>query len=287
MSRPGISVMINTYNEEKRLESCLRSVRWADEIVVVDMESTDKTREIAREFTAKIFVVPNVGYADPARQFALDQTTQPWVLMLDADELVTRGLRETLERVAAEDRYDAVSIPHRNFFFGQEMKGGGLGPLQNMHVRFFRRGALTYSHHLHAFTHVRSGARVLALKDPRCAFVHLCYPDIDNLMQKVNFYTTIEARTRFGQAGRRSGWRRLLMEVLREILLYFRTRGRKDGFLGTFYRATMIYYRIATTAKVRMMRRYGTDRPRDAVEHQYAGMASSIVSETGGEASEP
>src|SRR5262245_29586580 len=101
---PGISVVINTRNEEKNLPHALRSVRpWVDEIIVVDMCSEDRTVEIARSFGAKTFPHEPLGYCEPARAFALGQATQPWVLILDADEMVPAPLSRALRSAAAGD----------------------------------------------------------------------------------------------------------------------------------------------------------------------------------------
>ena len=113
-----ISVFINTLNEAKRIRNCLESVRWADEIVVVDMHSDDDTVAIAREFTDKIFLFDRVGYCEPARKFAVEKTRAQWILNLDADEIVTVGLKNELLRVVQEGRWDAVHIPRVNYFWG-------------------------------------------------------------------------------------------------------------------------------------------------------------------------
>ena len=88
-----ISVSINTFNEERNIKNCLESVKWADEIVIVDMYSTDKTVKIAKEYTDKIFYFENLGYADPAREFARNKTTNEWILDIDADEVDSKKIK--------------------------------------------------------------------------------------------------------------------------------------------------------------------------------------------------
>ncbi|MEL3933639.1 glycosyltransferase, partial [Aeromonas enteropelogenes] len=85
------------------------------------------------------------GYADPARQFALEQASNEWILVVDADELVPKILKDKLIEIMMSDQYDAVLIPHKNYFFGHLMKGTGWGPLQDMHVRFFRKNKVSYT----------------------------------------------------------------------------------------------------------------------------------------------
>ena len=97
-----ISVFIITLNEAKNIRSCLESIRWADEIVVVDMKSDDATSAIAKEYTEKVFSFERTGYCEPARQYAYEQTTGEWILNLDADELMTAPLRDELRRIVKE-----------------------------------------------------------------------------------------------------------------------------------------------------------------------------------------
>src|SRR5437870_2321022 len=110
-----ISVFFNTLNEAQRIRLSLESVKWANEIVVVDMHSDDTTTAIAREYTDKVFSFERMGYCEPARKFAAEQTTGDWILNLDADELVTVGLKKELLKIVKEDQYDAVYIPRKNY----------------------------------------------------------------------------------------------------------------------------------------------------------------------------
>ena len=100
MSR--LTVTVIAWNEEERLRACLQSVAWADEIVVVDAESADKTVQIAREFTDKVSVRVWPGFAIQ-KNFAIEQATGDWILSLDADERVTPELRERIRAILAED----------------------------------------------------------------------------------------------------------------------------------------------------------------------------------------
>ena len=105
-AHPGLSVIIVARNEERNIVECLRSIAWAGEIVVVDSASSDRTAELAGQFTPKVFVAPWTGFA-PAKEFALRQTVNEWVLWLDADERVTpelEGVEATPEEAGPEPR---------------------------------------------------------------------------------------------------------------------------------------------------------------------------------------
>src|SRR5438876_8216512 len=88
----SLSAVVNTFNEEAHLPACLESLRWASEIVVVDMHSEDRTAEIAAAFGCRVFQHERTGYVEPARNFAIQQAKNSWVLVVDADERASPGL---------------------------------------------------------------------------------------------------------------------------------------------------------------------------------------------------
>src|SRR3989442_9210630 len=138
MTQPRLSVVVVTLNEEERLRACLESAAWADELIVVDALSQDKTAQIAREFTDRVVVRPWPGFA-AQKNFALDQATGDWILSLDADERVTPELRACVEDILRGDGPAAgYSVPRRNIFWGRWVRHGRLYPDRQM--RLFRRG---------------------------------------------------------------------------------------------------------------------------------------------------
>lgn len=135
----GISVLIHTFNEERNIRNCLETVKWADEIIIVDMYSDDKTVEIAKEYTDKIYFFERVGYVEPARQFALEKSTHEWILVVDADELVPLKLKNKLFEIMEKDLADVVFIPRNNYFFGRLMQGTGWGLYRIISQDFLRK----------------------------------------------------------------------------------------------------------------------------------------------------
>ncbi|MBI2878377.1 MAG: glycosyltransferase family 2 protein, partial [Candidatus Rokubacteria bacterium] len=136
--RNRLSVAVIALNEEERLRACLESVAWADEIVVVDAGSSDKTAEIAREFTDRVLFHPWEGYA-AQKNYALAQSRHPWLLSLDADELVSPALHAEIEEVLERDGpADGYQIPRQNIFLGRAVRHGTLYP--DYQLRLFRRG---------------------------------------------------------------------------------------------------------------------------------------------------
>ncbi|MBN2012759.1 glycosyltransferase family 2 protein [candidate division KSB1 bacterium] len=137
-----LSVIIITLNEEHNIRECLESVTWADEIVVMDSHSTDKTRTIAREYTQHVYDVDWQGYA-ATKNLALEKTTGDWVLWIDADERVTDELAQTIKKVLENDSgSNGYEIPRKAYFLGCWIKHCGWYPgyvlrlVQRSHAQF-------------------------------------------------------------------------------------------------------------------------------------------------------
>ena len=119
-----ISVVINTYNAEKHLKVVVEAVKDFDEVLVCDMESTDSTLAIAREMGCRIVTFPKNGVSivEPAREFAIHEAANEWVLVVDADEIVTPQLKDYLyRRIKEADSPDGIAIPRKNYFMGRFM----------------------------------------------------------------------------------------------------------------------------------------------------------------------
>ena len=278
----GVSVIVHTLNEEANIANCLDSVKWAEEILVIDMHSTDRTREIAARYTDNILLHPPMQYADPARQFALEQATQEWVLVVDADEMVPKNLRDTLLEVAGGGKYDAVAIPHRNLFFGHEMQGAEWGPLQNRHIRFYRRTSMSYGSAIHEFEKLLPGSRLYQINEPNCSFVHFNYLDVEHFFDKANRYTTITAEAQ-GPLDKAPSTRHLLAECMRQFYWrFFKREGYKDGTQGFCLSVFMVAYHLMILQKRLLIGQYGTKKPRQAIAADYQRTADAILREYGG-----
>jgi glycosyltransferase involved in cell wall biosynthesis len=140
--RKTLSVAIITRNEEANLERTLGSVAWADEIVVLDCGSSDRTEEIARKFRARFFVEEWKGFA-AQKNSALEKCACDWLLSLDADEALSDELaKEIWELLEGDPPFDAYALPRRNLFLGRWMRFGGFYP--DPKLRLFRRGAAEF-----------------------------------------------------------------------------------------------------------------------------------------------
>jgi glycosyltransferase involved in cell wall biosynthesis len=160
-----ITATIITFNEESNIRAACESVAWADEIVVVDSESTDATRELAAAAGARVIVNRWPGFADQ-KQFAVEQASHDWILSLDADERVSDDLRHSIETVQNTDQSrlaDGYLIPRRTYYQGRWIRGGGWYP--DRQLRLFRRTKAHWKkRHIHESVEMNSGAKMETLK---------------------------------------------------------------------------------------------------------------------------
>jgi glycosyltransferase involved in cell wall biosynthesis len=253
-----LSVAVIAWNEEDRLRACLESVAWADEIIVIDAESTDKTVQVAREFTDKIWVRPWAGFA-AQKNFALEQTTGEWVLSLDADERVTRELRDRIGRlVRANGPADGYSIPRKNVFWGAWMRHGGLYP--DYQLRLFRRDAGRFAASAVHESVVIEG-RVEALDEP---MLHHSYRGLEDFVTRSNRYSTLAAQEIVSRGGR-AGLADLALRPLGRFLsMYILKFGFLDGWRGFVLAVLYANYVFLRMAKAWETRRCAGEGDRGA-----------------------
>ena len=217
---------------------------WADEIVVVDSESTDKTVQIAREFSELVVVRPWPGFA-AQKNFALEQASGDWLLSLDADEEVSPELRdEILKVLTGGPLADGYAVPRRNVFLGQWVRHGGLFP--DLQIRLFRRGLGRFvDRDVHESVQVRG-----AIGRLNGHLVHRSYEGVADFFERANRYSTLAAAEQV-RAGRRARARELVLRPLGRFLsMYIVQRGFADGRKGLLLAALYAYYVFMRTAKV-------------------------------------
>jgi glycosyltransferase involved in cell wall biosynthesis len=275
---PHISVVINTLNEEKNLPYAIRSVKpWVDEIIVVDMYSEDRTVEIAKAFDARVFYHTRLGYADPARAYAVSQASGEWILMLDADEITPLSLSQKLREISRTNVADVVIIRRLNFMFGQPLQHTGWGPYQDKHPRFFKAGFVQLDDEIHNFLKPIPKARLLELPYiPGQTIVHFNYLDIAQFIEKMNRYTSIEARQVFEQGEQVAPFQGLVRAARGFFRRYVKLSGYRDGWRGFYLSLFWAFYRLVVFAKLTEIREVG---PREATIAHYQAEAERILTE--------
>lgn len=225
-----ISVVINTLNEEALIERVIKSVAWADEILVCDMYSDDNTAVIARELGARVIKHKRLQFVEPARNFAIQKAEHPWVLVLDPDEEVPSTLASKLQEIAQDGSVTThVEIPRKNMIFGKWVKASMWWPDNN--IRFFKKDAVSWSDKIHQRP-TTTGQGVQLPAEERYALVHHHYTSVSQFMQKLDRYSGIQAKELF-EKGEKFNISDLIQKPLNEFLSrFFAHRGYEDGLHG-------------------------------------------------------
>lgn len=225
MPREQLSVTIITLNEELNIRDCLESVRWADEIIVVDSGSTDRTVQICREYTNRIWTNPWPGMNEQKRT-AMEHAVHPWVLNIDADERVSDILRDQILRVLETQDGDGYRFPRKNYFLGRWMRHGGWYP--DHVLRLFRKERGRYRG-IDPHDKVVVEGKVITLQAP---LVHLTYSSLSQYIARQNAYSSASADALILKGSKISPLFILLKTLWKFIETYVVKMGFLDGFHG-------------------------------------------------------
>ena len=221
-----LTVILPCFNEEPNIGECLESVKWADEIMVVDSGSTDRTVEIARRYTGRILVHKYVNSA-AQKNWAIPRAAGEWVMVIDCDERATGELQEEIRRLmAAGPSHDGYYIRRRNYFLGKRIKRCGWE--RDRVLRLFRRDKGRYADRaVHADVELDGKAGELA------GFLeHYTYRSLDQYFEKFGRYTKWGAEDAFKRGTRAGALSLIFRAPLRFLKMYVFQLGFLDGFAG-------------------------------------------------------
>jgi len=238
-----LSVLLPTYNEEKRIRDCLESVKWADEILVVDSYSTDRTLNVAQEYGARIV---QHEYLNSAKQknWAIPQCSHEWVLQIDADERLEHALQLEIQKVlsAPLPQVNGYKIPFKHHVLGKWIRTMGLYP--EYHLRLFRRDLGRFQDR-EVDAHVEVPGEIMTLNG------HILHYGVDSISQRLHpldRYTRYEADEREKQ-GRKFSWVALLGKPIAVFIYYFFWKqGFRDGVRGaiiSYLKADFLFWTYA------------------------------------------
>lgn len=245
-----ISIYIIAFNEEDKIKQALESVTWANEIVVVDSFSIDKTAKIAKNFGAKVIQIPFEGFGD-LRNKAIQNCSHNWIFSLDADERCTKIVKqEILKVINSKDSKDVYYIPRRNYFMGKWIKHSGFYP-DYRQPQLFKKKALKLKDDA-----VHEGYEIIS--DKPCGYIkssinQIPFKNLEELLEKVNRYSSLGAQKIFDEnpKAKATMFKALTHGFWAAFCTYVLKLGFLDGwqgfvialgnFEGTFYKYAKFY----------------------------------------------
>lgn len=224
-----LTVVIITRNEETNIRGCLENISWADEIIIVDSESDDRTREICSEFTGLILVKKMEGFG-AQKQYGIDKATGDWILVLDADERLSEELTNHIKRILNDGSvYDGFRIWRKTFYLGKWIRHcDWYAPV----TRLFRKGKgacdMRYVHES-----ILINGTTGEIRDP---LIHFSYESIAQHVMKIDTYSDYDAKILYEKGIRISGFNAPWYFIMKPFFIFMRKfivmRGFLDGMRG-------------------------------------------------------
>lgn len=242
-----VSVIISAYNEEKKIIDCLESVKWADEVIVIDNESVDKTAAIAKKHGAKVFSKPNNLMLNVNKNFGFSKAKNEWLLSLDADERVSSELAEEIDSLLRGNDKGIAGfwIPRKNIIFGKWIQHTGWYP--DHQLRLFKKEKGRFEEkHVHEMIKLEGEAGYL-----QAHLVHLNYESIAQFLHKTLVIYAPNEADQLREKGYTFSYFDALTFPLNEFLRrFFAQEGYKDGFYGLMLSLLMASYHLIVFANL-------------------------------------
>lgn len=245
MSRPKISALILSYNNEKEIARCIKSLSWADEVVVIDSFSSDNTARLARELGASVYQYPFSTFGT-LRNLALSHASYEWVFSLDTDEVATKSVVDEILKIAQnENASDVYFVPRLNTVFGRKLRHGGWYP-DYRQPQFFKKTALVYNEH----DDVHEGFKILGSKSYLKNHIEqFPFDNLNHYLKKMERYSSLMAKRMLKEKKSFSPIQLITRPAFAFFKRYFLRRGFLDGFHGFLMAKLYSYYTFQKYAK--------------------------------------
>jgi len=244
-TRLKFSAVVITKNAEAKIRNCLESIRWADEVVVIDGFSTDSTVGICKEYGVKVVQRKFEGF-DKERNVGVEHASGDWILQLDADEVVSESMRQAVEKVLeGSGRYNAYKFRRQNFFLGRAMKHGGW---YHYSAHFFRKGKAHYEGSIHETLIVDGEMGIL-----EAAVEHYPFDSISEFIERQNRYTNLQSQRILDDLGVKDERfiRKSILKRMRKVFwkVYVKKKGFLEGLHGLVFTILFMWVEFIKWAK--------------------------------------
>lgn len=223
--KPSLSIIMITKNSADTVEKCLQSIQWADEIIILDSGSTDKTIELCEKVTSAVYKTDWPGFGIQKNR-ALAKATGDWVLSIDSDEWISDELHKEIIQTLQHPSHSVYQIPRRNQYCGQWMRHGDVG--KDAVIRLFKRGTAHFNDNI-VHESIETKETIGKLRSP---LMHRAYQSIEELLSRMNKYSSLSAEIRFKKGKKTNLLRAILAARWTFIRAYFFRLGFLDGKMG-------------------------------------------------------
>lgn len=239
----GVTACVITFNEQENIKDCLESVAWTDEIVVVDSFSADKTVQICKRYTNRVFQRAWSGFLDQ-KSFAVMQASNDWILSIDADERTSQSLRdEIIEELKFNNDANGYYVPRRTYYLGRWINHGGWYP--NYQLRLFRKDKGKWTgEKLHEKVTVVGKTKVL-----RNDLLHFAYRDLSDQLRTIDQFSQVSAEIMREKGVRVTPFHLLFRPPIKFLETYIYKQGFRDGVPGLINAIAYSFYMFMKYAK--------------------------------------
>ena len=238
-----ISAVILTKDEEKNLQECLESVKWCDEVILIDDNSTDRTLEIAKKFGAKVFTHSLNNDFAAQRNFGLEKVMGEWVLFVDADERISPDLKKEIMETIKKNNVNGFYLKRQDFFGGRALKYGETANVRLL--RLGRKGKGEWQREVHEVWDIKGN--INELKNP---LLHFPHQTLSDFIDHINFHSTLHAQALKKEGVKPSLWRIIFYPKAKFIQNYIFRFGFLDGTPGIIVALMMSFHSFLARAKL-------------------------------------
>lgn len=243
----NITALVHTYNAERCLDEVLSALEGFDELLVCDMHSTDRTLEICAQHNARVIFHDLVGFVEPARNFAIQSAANRWVLIVDADEVVSPELAQYVrELVGRGAEFAALKIPVLEYFMGQPLRSS----YPNFVVRLVDKGRCFWPETIHSKPQIEGVVLSIDKNRRDLALQHYSNPSVGWRIEKMNLYTSKEVERKAGKWKNRTLFFTGLSATIRFLKGYLIKGGCLDGKAGFAYASIEFIYKFIVLFKI-------------------------------------
>lgn len=240
----NISAVVLTKNEEKNIASCLKSLSWCNEIIVIDDNSKDNTIQLAKKYNAKVYVRDLGNNFAQQRNFALEKATNEWVLFVDADEEVSQQLQLEIEKkLKIEENVNGFFLKRKDTMWRKILAHGEQGNVQLL--RLAKKNTGKWIHGVHEVWDIKG--KIILLENP---LLHFPHPTLADFLAEINLYSTLRAEELY-KNGTRANWISILVYAKGKFIQdYFLKLGFLDGTQGFLVAMVMSFYSFLVRGKL-------------------------------------